>query len=86
MRYKDPDERDYDEEEEKFDNDKPEISREFVKARLHSRTLVISIPNDLREPVGILPGSKLLLTVIDNQVDLQKILSDGKFGILVTKE
>lgn len=86
MRYKDPDERDYENEEEKFDSNGPEIIRELVKARLHSRTIVVSVPNDVRQPVGILAGSKVMLTVINNETDLKRILRDGKNAVLMTKE
>lgn len=82
MRYRDPDEREY---EEKPDN-KPEIIRELVKARLHMRTIVITLPHEVREPVGIIAGNKIMQTVVNNETDLKQILRDGKSGILLTKE
>lgn len=87
MRYKDPYENDPEDEiEKKIDDDPPEINREFVRARLHSRTIVVSLPSSIRQPVGVLAGSKVMLTVIDNETDLKQILRDGKSGILLTKE
>ncbi len=67
------------------DENQPEIAREFVKARLHSRAIVITLPHEVRQPVGVVAGSKLLLTSVDAE-EAQKILREGKKGILITKE
>ena len=59
MRYKDPDENDN--EPVQIDNT-VKIPREFVKARLHSKSVIINLPTEVREPLGIYAGSKLLIT------------------------
>lgn len=83
MRYRDPDERDNEKSE--IDNT-PKITRELVRARMHSKTIVVTLPNDIREPVGILYGTKLMLTVIDNKADLEELIGEGRKAVLITKE
>lgn len=41
----------------------PSIVREFVKARVVGKSVVISLPPNLRDPLGIHPGSKLMVTL-----------------------
>lgn len=69
-----------------YDESGAKVIRDIVKARLAGRVVVCTLPPELRAQLGIVAGTRLMVTIIDSGVDLQESLRDGKKGILVTKE
>ena len=69
-RYRDPDENDDDFIDDDLDSEdiKPKVIRDFTRARLHNRTIVTSLSQEVRSPLGIVNGTKLMVTVdLENQ-------------------